>query len=515
MIKLRNAVLFGTLFFVNSGVSYAGYPSVDACGDAGVNREDGVRDKDVISKELETQIERFLQRADATPAASISVVKDGKIVYARGFGFRDLDTCEKADAATRYYLKSTTKSFTGMMAAILHEEGTIDLDAAISEYLPGLKLPAPLNPEQISLRSHFTHTQPYFDAGLNYRTAFPGNLPESAFVAHINTFSQATDIKFRYSNFGPIVGAHAIGRHVRSNWRDLIREKIFKPAGMRDSFTSITEAAKGPLATSYTGAERDDYIKTPTKTDNQMHAAGGAVSTVSDLGRWIILNLDKGAIDGKQALPRRAIEQAQARQVQLKATFGEYERFAHGLGLYSADYDGDLLMHHFGGETHVSFMPEHGIGIAILSNEIGFGGYLTHDLASTIYDALLGREDLKARTESRLTKIAAAKANRVKRYDDYVKSLTDSAPQGENTFPAAALIGHYSDARLGGMAVSKEGPVLTVTFGELEGPMIRTGADAYLAHIGAWGAPPELFILRNDKELGLVIDWGGRIFQRD
>lgn len=502
------------LMLLLASVSVLAHSRVEECGGFQANSDEGLRDSTVISREIEAQIEEYLRSADGTPGAAVAIVKGHDIVYARGFGYRDLSACSKATSDTRFYLKSTTKTLLGLAAAIQHEEGAIELDAPISEYLPELRLPDGLSPAQVSLRSHLIHTQPYFDAGLNYRTAFPGNLPESGYVSHVNEFSVAGDIRFRYSNFGPIIAAHAISAHTGIGWRDLIDRTVFSPVGMSDSFTSMARAERGPIATSYLGGESDTYRPTLTKVDSQMHAAGGAVSTVTDLGRLLVVMLNGGRIAGEQVMPQRAVEQAQARQVQLSRTFAEFSRFAYGLGLYSADYEGDLLMHHFGGETHFSFMPEHDIGVVVLANEPSFGSRVTHGLAATIYDLLLGKPDIDARVERRLRAVRASKSQFVQRWDQYVVRLRQQAPVGEPILSTADIIGGYFDPRLGQMAITSSSGTLAVEFGAQRGALKRISGDGYLADFGLWGAPPELFVFRMDDGDEILLDWGGRIFTK-
>jgi CubicO group peptidase (beta-lactamase class C family) len=498
-----------------AGMALAAHPAIEACGGFSANRSEGVQNARWLSRAEERKIESFLQRADATPGVSIAVVRGDEIIYARGFGYRDLSGCATATSKTRYYLKSTTKNFLGAAAAVLHEEGAIELDAPISDYLPDLKLPDGLRAEQVSIRAHLTHTQPYFDAGLNYRTAFPGNLPEEDFIDHVNTFSVTKDIRFRYSNFGPIMAAHAIGAKTGVNWRELIAEKVFAPAGMNDSFTVMTEAEKGEMAQGYMGGFEKAYTPELTKIDSQMHAAGGAVSTVSDMARWIIINLNHGEINGVQVLPHRAIEQTHARQTQLKASFEDYQRFAYGLGLYSADYEGDLLMHHFGGETHMSFMPERGLGVVILTNELDNGVWVTHALASTIYDMLLGKNDIDARIERRLAGIAEGKTRVANRLDQYLAMVREQAPEGPPTLSEEEIIGAYGNKRLGDLSILERDGALAVDYGAIKGALTHVSGDLYLADIGLWNTmPPQRFTFRMDEALGFILDWDGRIFER-
>ena len=246
-----------------------------------------------------------------------------------------------------------------------------------------------------------------------------------------------------------------------------------------------------------------------------MHAAGGSVSTVLDLSRWLIINLNKGRIDGKQALPQRAIEQVHARQVQLDKTFGEYKRFAYGLGLYSADYDGDLVMHHFGGETHMSFMPERGLGIIILANELDFGGRVTHGLAASIYDILLHKADADERMAQRVTEISNKKTQFAGRLQQYLAMVKEKAPTSTPEYSTADIIGAFESERLGTMTMIDNAGALQVEYGVITGSLDHLGGDAYLADIGVWNSmPPQVFVFREDEERGFVLDWDGRIFER-
>lgn len=466
-----------------------------------------------LSSALDRLIGAFARDTRLLPGLSIGVVKGDRLVYARGFGYADLDRCTPTTTRTRYYLKSVTKSFLGLGAALMHESGRIQLDAPIAALLPRIRLPEGRNPQLIPLRAHFTHTQPYWDGALIYRTAFTGNLPARDFVAHIARHSQLKDVGFRYSNFGPIVGAHAVAAKTGVPWRALLQQHVFAPAGMTDSFTRI-EAARGEaLCTAYVGDEDKGFVETSIKTEAQMNAAGGAISTVHDLARWLIANLNHGQIDGRQVFARRAIERAHARSVSIDWSFQEIHRFATGLGVYSGDYEGELLMHHFGGESHVSFMPERGWAIVILTNNISLGIIATHRLALTVYDHLLGRTDVDARRTRRINDVSKDRLRRDKARVARHRAQMKKAGRGPTTLSATALVGRYRLPRLGEISISRREGRLIARFGELEGALEHAGGDAYRAELGLWGAPPLLFMFRRSGR-SVALDWGGRVFER-
>lgn len=490
--------------------------STERCGGFNIN-PGGVANRKVVSRALEERIVSFGRDSRLLPGMAVAIVKDGEVALIRGYGYADLESCAPVETDTRFYLKSTTKSFLGLLAALLHEEGVIKLDAPVTDYLSDLNLTAPLNAAQVPLRAHFTHTIPYVDSGLNYTTAAFGNIPEEAYVAHVNAFSTPKSIEFEYSNFGPIMAAHAIGAATNSNWRDLVEEKVFAPAGMKSSFTHVAKAEDGPAALSYLTPQRGEFERTYTKFEPQMHAAGGAFSTISDMARWTMIELGDGAVDGKQAFPKRAIEQTQSRQVQLDWTYYEFRRFAAGLGLYDADYEGDILTHHFGGETHFSFMPERGLGVVILTNAIGDGVLATHRLAALIYDELLKKPDVSERWVRRLSEIDKPFDEMQGRIAAYLAMMRERAPKGPQTFSPAALAGVYRSERLGNVEVSDKNGALAIRIGAKDGAPQWIGGDAYLVDAGIWGEPPALWLFRRDdgNAGAMIIDWGGRIFVRD
>ena len=460
---------------------------------------------------LDDRIAALLNETKSVAGLAVAVVHKDQIIYKRGFGYRNIEKCLPVLPDTRFYLKSTTKSFLGVLAAQLHQEGTIELDAPITEYLPDLSPPG-INASQLTIRQHLTHGAPYFDGGLNYKSAFPG-MDEAEYTQHINRYARPKDTRFQYSNFGPMVAAHAMGKATGLNWRDLMEEKIFAPLAMQNSFTHVNKATAGPIATVYIFGEETHFEPTVLKVDSQMHAAGGAFSTVEDLSRWVIASLHNGNIDDRQAISSFAFQQAHARQINMDWTYYKFRRFAHGFGHYSADYEGDLLMHHFGGETHVSFMPEHGLGIVVLSNQIQAGSITTHRLAALLYDTLLGKDDMDQRWVIVQQEIEEGIERILTRTKDRIAQLRSSAPESTSPVPVAHLGGHYTNDRLGDIDISVHDDNLHMQFGALSGTLESIKGNAYLADFDPWGQPPELFVFEmNGSSDRLQINWGGRLF---
>jgi CubicO group peptidase (beta-lactamase class C family) len=463
----------------------------------------------VPQTQLDQVVQSYLKQGIALPGVAIVITDAERVLYEHYSGYAHIEQQQPVNANTQFYLKSSSKSFLGLLAARLHHEQVIDLQAPIKNYLPELQLPQPLDAQRISLQSHFTHTIPYHDSGLAYRTAFPGNLLSEQFVSHINNFARPRDIEFRYSNFGPIVGALAMEQATGQTWQHLIEQRIFKPLGMLNSHASISGSKQ--LSQAYIGAESGHYTPTALKADAQMHAAGGTVSSAQDLARWLQAQLTLGQLDGEQKIPRRAYTLSQAPLVALDWDFLDFHRYAHGLGMYRADYDGDVVLHHFGGETHLSHMPDQGFGIAILTNEVRFGSQITHRLATSLYDVLLNKSEAQQRVLEQVQTIRDQAHRLQQRLDQ--SSAAPAAQDWSNTLSASQLSGQYDNPRLGPIHIHNHGQGLMASFGALSAPLVNIQQDHYRVALAPWGGEPYAFTF-SLQDQSIILDWGGRRFEK-
>ncbi len=119
-------------------------------------------------------------------------------------------------------------------------------------------------------------------------------------------------------------------------------------------------------------------------------SAGGLLSTAQDLARWLGLQINHGELDGEQIFPRHVIAETHRVHAVTEDRFGRFGRSGYGLGWYIGEYDGQTILHHFGGfsgfRAHVSFMPGPGIGVAVLANEAGMGMRIADFIAGFAYD---------------------------------------------------------------------------------------------------------------------------------
>ena len=199
------------------------------------------------------------------PGVSIVVVQGEKTLYKKGFGYADVEKKLKADAESNFYIASSTKSFTSLLASLLDKEGIIKLDDPLSKYFPELDFPEDVPADQIKIRDLMTHTSGIDNTPIGFRVAYTGN---HDFQTRLNLmkYCQANEVghgSFSYTNVGYNIYAIILEKVTGKNWRDHLEERIFEPLGMDRTTGYISKAEKGnwAMASPYMGRSKDNIEK--------------------------------------------------------------------------------------------------------------------------------------------------------------------------------------------------------------------------------------------------------------
>jgi CubicO group peptidase (beta-lactamase class C family) len=366
----------------------------------------------ITNQDLETKLDEFITTSmdayQVVPGLAICVVKGDRAIYEKGFGLRNAEAHLPVTPETGFYIASSTKSYVGMAASVLAAKGELDLDAPISRYLPGLRLPEPLSTDSITVLALLTHRSGINNIPVQLHLVREGALSKSEFFKMMYEKSKPMSTDFKYTNLGYNTAGYILQELTGKPWQEVVAETVLQPVGMPNTTTSITKAQQRAFALPYKSIG-DGWKLLDLKSDSTMHAAGGIVTTVSDAARWIMVNLHGGSIDGRQVLPAQAVHVAHTPWATLDRTYYRFHRTGYGLGWYEADFEGEVLVHHFGGydgyHAHISFMPQHDIGVAVFINSDSYDGdTLVHMLAAYAYELLLDHEgvDEKYREEARM-----------------------------------------------------------------------------------------------------------------
>lgn len=422
-----------------------------------------------------------LDRFGSVPGLAVAVVRDGRTVYARGFGYADVEAGLEATPDTPFYIASATKPFTALLAALLDRDGTLGLEASLQSLFPDVAFDPALEADSVTVRHLLSHTAGLDNGPIGFRAAYTGqHTPETMRRLLAGTVAEddAPRGTFEYTNVGYNVLSLRLDELAGGPWQALLEARLFGPLGMTRTTAVASEAAAWGPAVPYTvhptrGVERVGLVK----HDDTMQAAGGMLASATDLARWLTAHLEAGRLDGAQVLPADVVAEVHRPvAVGRGESYGALDRDGYALGWHTGTYDGDPMLHHLGGfagfHAHTSFMPTRGLGVVVLANESGSGGRLATLFATTIYDwwaAAPGERDAV---------MAEARAEADALYDGYRAALARYADaleaRAERTWQLAlepaSYAGTFEHPDYGTMAVEarpSEAAPLAVRFGRL------------------------------------------------
>lgn len=316
------------------------------------------------------------------PAVSIAVAIDGEIIWAEALGYADIESLTPATLESRFAIGSVSKSITATAAASLWEEGMLDLDTDIHDYVPDFpELPYPLTTRQLlSHQGGIRHYQfamipPVFsENGLN--EAFP-TTGDALQLFENDPLLFEPDTDFAYSTFGYTLASAAMEGASGMGFLDLLQQRVFDPAGMTHTAADRHDAPAADRVSDYIWLRLvDGVLPAPETNSSYKWAGGGLVSTPTDLVRFgnALLGSDLVSEESRAVMftPRTTAD-------------GEINPQYYGLGwrigglYYPRGSDNIIpLINHggtaMGGTAIVLLQPESGIVIAMTANVTPPGG---------------------------------------------------------------------------------------------------------------------------------------------
>ncbi len=427
------------------------------------------------AEKFETFVEKSFHDLDMSPGMAVAVVSGEETIYLRSFGYADVEKKRPVTNETMFYIASSTKSFTAFTAALLAQQGRFDLDASVIRYLPDLKLHPELNHDSITIRDLLTHTHGIGNMGpVVFRTAFSGDFSNQLLLELMGYHPPAKSGRaYNYGNIGYNLAGLAMEAATGTSWKKLQQELLFDPLDMEHTSAWMSRVNPDLLALPYATDTAGFSAAYFAKGDENMHAAGGHVSSAADLARWLRLHINEGFIDGKRVFPAEVVRATHRQNAKQDRMFSEFHRFGWGLGWDLGTYESDTLIHRFGSfsgfRSHMSFMPQHKLGVVVLCNNDYLGSYLADFIAMYIYDSLLEKEGLE---EKYAAKLQDLKETKEKVQQKLVEELTKRAARPQQLpHPLEAYTGTFANDVIGEMQWVLKNGKLEVTMGKMWSPV--------------------------------------------
>ncbi len=307
--------------------------------------------------------------------ATLSIVKDGQVLLVKGYGYADLEKRIKVDGdKTLFRPGSTSKLFTWTAVMQLVEQGKLDLDKDVNEYIPNFKIPATFA-QPITLRNLLTHTPGLEDGALGYLIVDqPGKIEPlgDALAKHMPTRVRPATTSFAgdgtnasYSNWGCALAGHIVASVSGMSFDDYVKKNIFEPLGMANStFAEPLPPALAPqMATGY--REKDGQLK-PFGFEfvHSFGPAGSLTSSAPDMAKFMLAHLDGGKLGNARILKPETAELMHRRQYSPNpyvngSGLGFYETWVNGRRIIG--HGGDLVSFH----ADLWLLPEEKLGIFV------------------------------------------------------------------------------------------------------------------------------------------------------
>ena len=424
---------------------------------------------------------------------AIAVVKDGKLAFAGGYGYRDRGTQAKVNAETCFAVGSATKAFTSMAIAILVEEGKLNLDVPVQQLLPDFQMKDPQASSQTTLRDILCHRTglaphnalwyigPFDRSELFYRLRYLDSVP-------VKGGGPAFRNLFVYNNLMYGVAGHLLEMLFGVSYEDILEGRIFGPLGL--SATSLSLADLTTSANYAKGYELADEL--PLKNWENIGAAAEINSNVLDMAKWVLLFLRKGLTsNGSVLVSQTALEHMYAPLIATNDGAGS----GYGLGWYVGTVQSQLANKRIifhpgdadGNAAYVSFMPDEGLGVIVLSNQHCSRNLVEiwpNKVATAIYDHLLHAQATgQLVLPPRPTQTVAAGA----------------APMAAPAVPPAIAApgdytGMFSNPGYGDMAVSRSGNNLNISYYGMTWPLKPLTDTLFRFDVLAFGTDFPVFV---------------------
>ena len=405
------------------------------------------------------------------PGMGIAIVRNDSIVFARGFGVRELGKPAPVTERTLFAIGSSSKAFTAAAVAMLVDEGKVSWDAPAATYLPGFQLHDAYATRELTVRDILSHRSGLARGELAW---YGSGFDRDEIVRRVRFLQPSWSFRsqFGYQNIMYIAAGQVVAHVGKTTWDDFVRDRIFVPLGMTSSSTS-TRALTPQMELATPHASVNDTVRPVGAWRNIDNAgpAGSINSHVVDMAQWLRLQLGKGSFGGKQLISARMIEEMHTPHTIVRLDSAarvlnpDTHLQAYGLGWFVQDYRGKLVVQHGGNvdgfTALVAMLPEEKLGIVILTNMNGTG--LPTAVMNKLFDLHLkapARDwsgDLHARTQA-----AQARAKTAQQ-----RLEASRVPNTKPSLPLAAYAGTYTDSLYGDLVVREQDGKLALTFGPI------------------------------------------------
>jgi CubicO group peptidase (beta-lactamase class C family) len=407
------------------------------------------------------------------PGLAIAVVQGDKVILLKGYGYRDMEKQLPVTPNTLFAIGSITKSFTVTTLGMEMDEGKVDWDKPVRDYLPTFKMYEPVLTEQMTIRDLITHRS---------------GLPRHDLIWYSSDFSREDLLRrlqylepskplrttFQYNNLMFMTAGYIAGQLNGTSWEDAITQRIFAPLGMTGTnFSELDTQNSADFGQPYRkGSDLKAELKRipfDAQCPNRcaIGPAGEINSNVTDMSKYLLFHMNHGKVAGKQLLSENNSVQMQDAQMVIQGApaYKENGESSYGMGFFLSTYRGHKTVEHGGNidgfSANLAFMPADKIGVVVLTNLDGnpVPGIVTMN----VFDRLLGLDQVPWNQRFLASETGGKKAEQEAKDKGY-------SPRKTGTHPSHDLkdyAGDYSNPGYGILTIEPDGDAFKLTLNKV------------------------------------------------
>ena len=419
----------------------------------------------ITSLQIDSLVEKVLITFDV-PGISVAVVKDDKVIHSKGYGVRSLDTKQKVDENTLFGIASNSKAFTSAALGMLIDEGKMKWDDKVTDYIPEFKMYNPYVTEEFTIKDLLTHRSG-LGLGAGDLMMWPdgSNFTKQDIIHNLRYLKPVSSFrsKYDYDNNLYIVAGEVVERISGMKWEDFIEKRIMQPLKMDKSAASISRLKDRSNIIAPHAPVNGKISTIKIDWSETANAAGGIYSNVTDLSKWIIMQMNNGQYGeglSKQLFSEGVHDEMWSPQTILPVrgpTPYNTHFSSYGLGWGLSDVKGYKQATHTGGlagiVTQITLIPEMKLGIIVLTNQQSGAAFSA--ITNTIKDSYLGVtgvDRVKQQRERVLKNEAEAK-----KITDEIWANIETQQKATATKPDLnTYLGTYTDKWFGDVIISNK-----------------------------------------------------------
>jgi CubicO group peptidase (beta-lactamase class C family) len=443
---------------------------------------------DIPSKlqDFDSDMEKLLKDWNA-PGFGVGIVEKDKLVFAKGYGYRDYEKKLPFTPKTLLPIGSNTKLFTAIAAGMLVEEGKLTWDKPIRDAVTTIRFYNNELNNSVTLRDMLAHR-----TGITRHDMIwykQDSLKRKDIFDRIQYMKPEVSLResFLYNNNMYAAVGYIIELLSGKTWEEFVSEKILKPLSMHSTIYTIAEMLEQsdysvPFAEK---RESNEIYKIPYDEDTEADAPAGAIiSNIEDISHWLAALMNDGTCMGKQVLSenilKATLEPAMAMPNLLGETYGWWELLnpAYGMGRETASYQGHLLTYHGGYidgfSSQVSFLTQNQLGVIVLAigeHCVALGDIITYN----VYERLLGLAQIPWSSRRLDVRLKAKQADNEARS----KAGTDKVPNTTPSHSVGDYAGEYVHPAYGILKIEMKDSELLLKFGRIQLPLTHFHYDRF------------------------------------